>query len=149
MSNTLDDGDTAFVTVLALDMNDGFKERGRIDTCVVLDPYATEKIDVSTLMTSENILLVSDVMCGENTYRSYFKKGKLKIVRDDSFEVESLTEYTITVRAKKYLQAVELEGDYTFSDNYFTMLEGEEKTVTFKKFSDKANGVTVKSYTLK
>ena len=47
------------------------------------------------------------------------------------------------------LQAVELEGDYNFSDNYFTMLEGEVKTVTFEKFSDKANGVTVKSYALK
>lgn len=149
VSNTLDDGDTAFVTVLALDMNDGFKEKGRIDTCVVLDPYSTEKIDVSSLMTSENILIVSDVMCGENIYRSYFKKGKLEIVRDDSFEIVLTTESSITVRAKKYLQAVELEGDYTFSDNYFTMLEGEEKTVTFKKFSDKANGVTVKSYTLK
>ena len=51
--------------------------------------------------------------------------------------------------AKKYLQAVELEGDYTFSDNYFTMLEGEEKTVSYKAFSDKANGVSIKSYTLK
>ena len=138
-----------FVTVLALDMNDGFKEVARIDTSVILDPYSTEKIDVSRLVTGDNILLVTDVLCGEYVYRSHYKKGKLEIVRDDSFEVLELTDDSITLRADNYLQAVELEGDYSFSDNYFTMLKGETKTVTFSRFSDKAKGVTVKSYTLK
>ena len=49
VSNTSDDGDAAFVTVLALDMKDGFNEVGRIDTSVILDPYSTEKIDVSDI----------------------------------------------------------------------------------------------------
>ena len=149
VSNTSDDGDAAFVTVLALDMADNFREVGRLDTSVVLDPYATEKTDVSSLYTGDNILLVVDVLCGEESYRSFYKKGNLEIKREDAFDVVSSTENSITLRAEKYLQAVELEGDYTFSDNYFVMLEGEVKTVTFKKFSDSANGVTVKSYTLK
>ena len=149
VSNTSDEGDAAFVTVLALDMNDGFKEVGRIDTSVILDPYSTERIDVSSICSGDNILLVSDVMCGEDVYRSHFKRGKLEIVRDDAFEIVRKTEDGVTIRAKKYLQAVELEGDYTFSDNYFTMLEGEAKTVSFKKFSDAESTVTVKSYTLK
>ena len=149
VSNTSDDGDAAFVTVLALDMNDGYKEVGRIDTSVILDPYSTEKIDVSELNTGDNILLAVDILCGEETYRSYYKKGKLEITRDDNFEVISIDEGSLTIRANGYLQAVELEGDYTFSDNYFTMLKGEVKTVTFGKFSDKASGVSVKSYTLK
>ena len=130
-------------------MNDGMREVARLDTSVMLDPYATERIDLSALYTSENILIVSDVSCGESEYRSYFKKGNLEITRDDSFEVVKETESSITIRAKKYLQAVELEGDYTYSDNYFTMLSGEVKTVFFKAFSEKANGVSVKSYTLK
>ena len=149
VSNTSDDGDAAFVTVLALDMSDGFREVARLDTSVILDPYSTEKIDVSSLYTGDNILLVSDVLCGEDVYRSYFKKGKLEIVRSDKIEVLTKDEECITLRANGYLHAVELEGDYLFSDNYFTMLEGEIKTVTYKKFSDKANDVTVKSYTLK
>ena len=88
-------------------------------------------------------------MCGEDVYRSHFKRGKLEIVRDDAFEIVRKTEDGVTIRAKKYLQAVEIEGDYTFSDNYFIMLEGETKTVSFKKFSDTESTVTVKSYTLK
>ena len=149
VSNTYDDGDAVFLTVLALDMNDGFKEVARLDTSVVLDPYSSERVDVSSLYTGENILLVIDVLAGEETYRSFYKKGNLHIKREDAFEVLSMDDSSLTVRAKKYLQVVELEGDYDFSDNYFSMLEGELKAVTFKKFSDKANGVTLKSYTLK
>ena len=64
------------------------------------------------------------------------------------FEIIANDDTSITIKAGTYLQAVEFEGDYNFSDNYFTMLPGEEKTVEFEKFSDKASGVTVKSYTL-
>ena len=149
ISNTSDDSDTAFVSVVALDMSDGFKEVARFDTGVFVDPYSAQRIDVSELYTGDNILLVSDVTRDEETHRSYYKSGKLEIARDDSFDVISMTDKSITIRANKYLQAVELEGDYLFSDNYFTMLEGERMTVTFKKFSSKANGVSIKSYTLK
>ena len=149
ISNTSDDSDTVFVSVVALDMSDGFKETARFDTAVFVDPYSTQRIDVSELYTGENILLVSDVTRDEESYRSYYKSGKLEIARDDSFDVISVTDNSITIRANKYLQAVELEGDYVFSDNYFTMLKGERMTVTFKKFSSKASGVNVKSYTLK
>ena len=130
-------------------MNDGFKEIDRLDTSAFVDPYSTQAIDVSELYTGDNVLLVCDVSCGDNNYRSYYKKGKLEITRDDAFDILSITDSSITVRANKYLQAVELEGDYIFSDNYFTMLKGETAVVTFKKFSDKANGVTVKTYSLK
>ena len=149
VTNTADDGDAAFVTVLALDMANGMKEVGRLDIGVVLDPYATDNIDVGTLCTGDNILLVADVLCGEETYRTFYKQGTLQIGREDAFEIVSDTQDSITLRALKHLQAVELEGDYTFSDNYFTMLEGEIKTIFFKQFSGKANGVSVKSYVLK
>ena len=149
VSNTSDEGDAAFVSVVALDMSDGFREVGRLDTSVILDPYATEMLDVSKLYTGENILLVSDVTAGESTYRSYFKKGKLEIERTDKFEVLAMSDNSLTVRALDYIQALELDGDYTFSDNYFTMCKGETMTVSFKPFSNKANGVKLTAYTLK
>ena len=149
ISNTSDDSDTAFVSVVALDMKDGFKEIARLDTGVFVDPYSAQSIDVSELYTGENVLLVCDVICADNLYRSYYKSGKLEIERDDSFEIVSSTDNSITVRANKYLQVVELSGDYVFSDNYFTMLEGEKVTVAFERFSEKANGVKVTTYTLK
>ena len=37
----------------------------------------------------------------------------------------------IKVKADKYARVVELYGEGTFSDNYFDLLPGEEKTVTF------------------
>ena len=96
----------------------------------------------------KNINLILESIMGD-LYRSYYKGGKLEIERNDNFEIVSMDENSLTVKALGYLQAVELEGDYNFSDNYFAMLEGEEKTVSFEKFSDKASGVSVKSYTLK
>ncbi len=149
VSNTSDDSDVAFVSVLALDINDGFKEVSRLDTSLFLDPYSTAKVDTSALYTGDNILLVADIMCADEVYRSFYKSGKLELVRSDDFEVVSSDENSVTMRALSYLQVVEIEGDYTFSDNYFGMLKGEVKTVTFEKFSDKANGIKVKSYTLK
>jgi beta-mannosidase len=149
ISNTSDDSDTAFVTAVALDMKDGFKEIGRLDTEVFVDPYSAQCIDVSGLNTGDNVLLVCDVICADSFYRSYYKSGKLEIVKDDSFEIVSMTNHSVTIRANKYLQVVELSGDYIFSDNYFTMLDGEEITVTFEKFSAKADDVKVTTYTLK
>ena len=148
VSNTSDSGVTASVSVRALDMKRGFTEVARLDECAIMMPYSTESFDVSGLITSDDILLVIDVDTDEGTYRSYYKKGKLNIKRNDGFEIISIDEKSVRIRANTYLQAVELEGDYNFSDNYFVMLRGEEKTVTFEKFSDKANGLTLKSYTL-
>ena len=148
VSNTSDLGVTASVSVRALDMKRDFTEVARLDECAIMMPYSTESFDVSGLITSDDILLVIDVDTDDGSYRSYYKKGKLNIKRNDGFEVISKDENSLRIRANTYLQAVELEGDYVFSDNYFTMLNGEEKVVTFKKFSDKASDVTVKSYTL-
>ena len=148
VSNTSDLGITASISVRALDMKRDFAEVARLDECAIMMPYSTESYDVSGLTKSDDILLVIDVDTDEGSYRSYYKKGKLNVKRHDGFEIISKDEGSVTIRANTYLQAVELEGDYTFSDNYFAMLNGEEKVVTFEKFSDKADGVTVKSYTL-
>ena len=113
-----------------------------------LDAYSVICIDVSDKI-KDGVLAVVDVESEGDLYRSYYKGGKLEIERNDNFEIVRIDENSLTVKALGYLQAVELEGDYNFSDNYFTMLEGEEKTVSFEKFSDKASGVSVKSYTLK
>ena len=148
VSNTADEARAADVTVHFLDLNSGCAKLGEVKTSVGLDAYSVIAIDVSDRIT-DGVLAVVDVESEGEIYRSYYKSGKLEIERNDDFEIVSMDESSVTVRARGYLQAVELEGDYIFSDNYFTMLEGEEKTVTFEKFSDNAKGVTVKSYTLK
>ncbi len=147
ITNTSDEPKGASVRVHLLDMKDGFKERECIETSALLDAYSTAAIDISDEL-GDGILAVVDVELEENIYRSFYKSGKLEIERCDAFEVISMADSEITIRAKSYLQAVELEGDYLFSDNYFTMLEGETRTVRFKKFSHEANEISIKSYTL-
>ena len=148
VSNTATEPKAAEVCIHILDMNDGFKKLEAIETSVGLDGYSTAAIDISDKL-GENILAVIDVKSEENTYRTFYKTGKLEIERNDDFTIISMDESKVTIKANTYLQAVELEGDYNFSDNYFSMLKGEVKTVGYEKFSDKANGVIVKSYTLK
>ena len=147
ITNTSDEPKGASVRVHLLDMKDGFKERECIETSVLLDTYSTVAIDISDKL-AEDILAVVDVESEENIYRSFYKCGKLEIEKCDAFEVVSMADSEITIMAKSYLQAVELEGDYLFSDNYFTMLEGETKTVRLKKFSHEANEISIKSYTI-
>ena len=53
----------------------------------------------------------------------------------------------MTLKANKYAHIVELCGDAVFEDNYFPMLPGEEKNITFKKTGD--TPVTVNAYTIK
>lgn len=47
--------------------------------------------------------------------------------------VLSLTEDCVTLRADSFAYAVALDGEYIFSDNYFSMLPGEEKEIHFRK----------------
>jgi beta-mannosidase len=148
VSNTADEARAARVTVRFLDLSNACRELDKVSTTVGLDAYSVICIDVSDKI-KDGVLAVVDVESEGDLYRSYYKGGKLEIERNDNFEIVHTDENSLTVKALGYLQAVELEGDYNFSDNYFTMLEGEEKTVSFEKFSDKASGISVKSYTLK
>ena len=148
VTNVANEPRAAELAVHFFDMKNGLKEVDTVKTSVGIGAYSTAAMDISDKL-SDNILAVVDVKSEENIYRSYYKSGRLEIVRNDAFTVLESNENSITIKANTYLQTVELEGDYVFSDNYFTMLNGEIKTVTFDKFSDKTNGVTVKSYTLK
>ena len=148
VSNTSDESKVAKITVRALDMSDGFKEKDIFEDTVFISPYSTESIDISHLM-GENILLVCDTESDDEIYRSYHKKGKLPLVRSVAFTILNVSDYEITIRADGYIQALELEGDYRFLDNYFVMLEGEVKTVRFERFSNKAGNIKVNAYTVK
>lgn len=148
ITNVSDEPRAAELTVRFFDMKNGLKEVDTVKTSVGVGAYSTVAMDISDKL-SDNILAVVDVESEGNHYRSYYKTGKLEIAISDAFTVLESTENSITIKANTYLQVVELEGDYNFSDNYFTMLSGEVKTVIFEKFSDEANGVSIKSYTIK
>lgn len=52
--------------------------------------------------------------------------------------------------ADTYIHAVELEGEYIFEDNYFSLLPGEVRTVYFRPAENaQSNAFTVTGYTVK
>ena len=56
---------------------------------------------------------------------------------------------TIFFTADKYIHAVEIEGNLVPDDNYFSLLPGEERCVSFVKHDEeKALDLTVQAYTL-
>lgn len=48
-------------------------------------------------------------------------------------EVVAQTDDSITLRARRYVHAVSLDGEAWFEDNFFSMLPGEERTIHFSR----------------
>ena len=81
--------------------------------------------------------------------RAFFKSGTLPIVPTDAVKVIYQTENTITVTADKYVHAVELDGEFVFEDNYFSLLPNEQRTVKFRPCSEaESNTVEISGYTV-
>ncbi len=98
----------------------------------------------------EDAVLICDVMSeGELADRAFFKSGTLPVVPTDAVRVVSQNENSITVTADRYVHAVELEGEFVFEDNYFSLLPDEKRTVTFRPCSGaKGDTVSVSGYTV-
>lgn len=148
VSNTASTPKVAEVCIHLLDLDNGMTETDLITKTVGLDAYSSLRIDLEDKLNSTAFALC-EVECDGNTYRSFYKDGSLFIKRRDSFDILDRSDSSITIRANGYLHAVELEGDCLFSDNYFTMLDGEIKTISFEKFSDAVSEISVKSYVIK
>ena len=95
-------------------------------------------------------LLICDVEFNGITDRCFYKDGILPLSKCDGVEIVSVTDSAVTLRANKYVHVVYLEGDYVFSNNYFSMLNGEEITLTYRKASINKNSTlfTLNAYTL-
>lgn len=82
--------------------------------------------------------------------RSYHKAG-LPILQaaNDSIRVLERGESHIVLQADRYLHAVELEGEYLFDDNYFSMLAGETRKVSFQPLENRQEStLDLRAYTL-
>ncbi|MBR3894010.1 MAG: hypothetical protein IKJ35_02570 [Clostridia bacterium] len=99
---------------------------------------------------SETLLAVCDLVFEGEAVRTFFKHGALEIKPlDGAVRVLARTDESIVLIADSYVHAVELEGQFVFDDNYFSMLPGEQKTVSFTPFENHSgNGFTVTTYTL-
>jgi hypothetical protein len=96
-----------------------------------------------------DIVAVCDVDFGTDVDRCFYSYDRLFIEdSSESIEIVDSSCDSVTIRAKSYIHAIELEGEYIFSDNYFSLLKDEEKTVTWKQI-DQNGEVGIYAYTLK
>ncbi len=83
---------------------------------------------------------------GDARDRAFYKEGTLPLVKAP---VEAtIGKDTVTLRASGYVHVVRLEGEAIFSDNWFSLLPGERKTVTFTPTGKSDPGVTVAAMTV-
>ena len=81
----------------------------------------------------------------ENVFdRAFYKDGALNISECAGLETVRKENGKITVKSSRYIHAVELEGETVFEDNYFSLLPGEERTISYDAQCD---NIIVKSYT--
>lgn len=88
-----------------------------------------------------NYILVMDVVAegAEYPYRTvYFPKriadlNLPSLTGEETVHIIERSSDSITLHAEKYAHMVDLDGDYIFEDNYFTMLPGETRTVKYTR----------------
>ena len=102
------------------------------ESTLSVDAYSSTKIDLP-FAVSDDTVIVADISTGETSDRCFYRHGALPLKKTDSVKIKAMSEDSITLTASEYTHAVSLEGDCVFSDNYFSLLPGEEKTVHFDK----------------
>ena len=97
----------------------------------------------------EDCVVVCDAGFEEYTDRAFYSYDRL-FIKDcsENIEVVDFDFDSVTIRANSYVHAVELEGECIFSDNYFSLMAGEEKTVTWKQLGEN-DDFGIYAYTLK
>lgn len=93
----------------------------------------------------EDKLIICDVAYSDGADRCFYKDGALNMAPcDKDVCVAFKGNNEVTLKASKYVHAVELEGECIFEDNYFSLLEGEVRTVSYRNIGD--GNFTVKAY---
>ena len=99
--------------------------------------------------SNDSYLVVGDICYDGKVDRCSYKRGNLELHNCNDLLEVSKDENGIIIKAKAYVHAVELDGDYLFSYNYFTMLNGETRVITFKECDGAfEENITVSGYTL-
>lgn len=146
--------------------NDGLSDQKvTLSFCSVQNKAVTPIKDVEAVISSaksekvfslplsevpQDAMLICDVkISGKLADRAFYKSGTLPIVPADTVRIFSKSENTVTVTADEYVHAVELDGEFIFDDNYFSLLPDEKRTVTFRpSFEAKSNNLEVSGYTV-
>lgn len=95
-------------------------------------------------------ILICDISSESTQDRAFYMDGTLPMVPCTAPEIIGQDQHSITLSAKEYTHAVELEGEYIFEDNYFSLLPGETRTICFRPAENaQSSELTVAGYTVR
>jgi hypothetical protein len=95
---------------------------------------------------SDGEVLIADIEANGICDRTFYKNGSLKIKPAAARLTVNKKERTVTVSSDEYIHAIELSADAIFSDNCFSLLPGEERTVSYTENTD--GDIKLTAYTL-
>ena len=100
---------------------------------------------------SEGEVLISEIEGDFGKDRAFYRHGALEIEPAEVDVAVDEEKCQVRVSAKeKYLHAVVISADALLSDNCFSLLPNETKTVAYKKLDGSENvGVSAEAYTLR
>lgn len=125
-------------------------EDGSIRTAETIDAEAKPNQAFTAAVYRYNLKPQEALICditGNNVYdRAFYQSGALDLVPCDA-EIVKITDSSVTLHSNTYIHAVELEGEFVFDDNYFSMLPNETRTVSYRSIGNAP--LSVQGYTLR
>ena len=147
VSNCTDASIDFEVTLRAFSLFDLIPHQNTVTLKGLAPAYGVAELDCPM---EENLLTVCDLTFINGSDRTFFKKGTLAIQPIvGAVHVLSKNEREIVLTADSYVHIVELEGQFVFDNNYFSMLPGEIKRVCFNPFDNPSEvDFRITAYTL-
>ena len=148
LSNTMNKASGAKIHAYLMKKGENFKVIEEKEFEMSVGAYSAE-CDTLGWEFDDDYVVVCDADCGDYIDRSFYAYDRL-FIKDCSEEIEVIDfdVDSITIRANSYVHAIELEGECLFSENYFSLMAGEEKTVKWEKLGEN-DDFGIYAYTLK
>lgn len=87
------------------------------------------------LTLGENEILIAETKTKEGTLRNWYREGTPRLQRTHDVKYQ-ITDNGVEVWSDKYIHVVEIERAENLSDNYFSLLPGERRKITYTKASE-------------
>lgn len=117
---------------------------------VAIESGLSRKVfELNESLVPDGAILICDISSEGICDRAFYKKGALHMSPTEGIEIVSKTDNSITVKASEYVHTVELEGEFIFEDNYFSLMPDEQRTVNFRLSPQhQSDDLTVTGYTI-
>jgi len=138
--NDREDTYNSKLTVSSIDIKTG-KQELIFEGDVSVDSFLSDA--VCSFECADDLVIVAKI----DGDMAFYKNGTLKMTKTDiDYKIER---NTIVLKAGKYVHSVEIEGNVILEDNYFSMLPGEEKTISFTVADEEnAPNIQISAYTI-